>query len=257
MLYFYFKKVIKYLIPKRLFPVIEKPLRYFFSLLYIGSNVACPVCGGNFRRFIKLDKQDPESDLLCPRCGSGRRQRLLWLFLENEVGIASGELNILHFSPLSCLVTKLKSLKNINYITSDFEDTMADRNYDITDIDEKDDSFDMVICYHVLEHVADDRKAMQELFRILKPNGCAILQVPWKGQDTFEDSDIVLPEERKEAFGQEDHVRIYSLNDFVNRLKNAGFTVELNSYAEELGANDIKKYALKKGEIIFVCHKQF
>ncbi len=236
---------------------MEKPLRYSLSLLYKGSNVTCPVCGGNFRHFIKLDKQDPESDLLCPRCGSAQRQRLLWLFLENEVGITSEELSIIHFSPRSCLVTKLKSLKNIKYITSDFEDTMADRNYDITDIDEKDDNFDMVICYHVLEHVTDDRKAMRELFRILKPNGYAILQVPWEGRETFEDSNIVLPEERKKAFGQENHVRAYGLHDFVNRLKDAGFTVELNRYAEKLGMNDIEKYVLRKDEIIFVCHKQF
>lgn len=127
---------------------------------------------------------------------------------------------------------------------------------DITDINLHDNQFDCIICYHVLEHILDDEKAMRELFRVLKPGGWAILQQPVDPtrDKTFEDPNIVLPEERERVFGQKDHVRIYG-QDYKDRLERTGFTVKLDNYTGELGDNIIKKYGLMKDETICFCTK--
>jgi SAM-dependent methyltransferase len=126
----------------------------------------------------------------------------------------------------------------------------------IADIPLPDDQFDCVICYHVLEHIPDDQKAMRELFRVLKPGGWAILQSPidFNHDKTFEDPSIVSPDERERFFGQNDHVRIYG-RDYKDRLEKAGFVVKVDDYVQQLGDSAIKKYGLMRDEKIHFCSK--
>jgi len=126
---------------------------------------------------------------------------------------------------------------------------------DITYIPYKHNSFDVILCNHVLEHVVEDQKAIRELFRVLTPGGWAILQCPIDSQraKTFEDPSITAPHDRARAFGQHDHVRIYG-RDYKERLEKAGFTVKVDNYARDLDINVVRKYGLKDEEIHF-CTK--
>ena len=132
----------------------------------------------------------------------------------------------------------------------------CDLVFDITDMNFGDSCFDFIICNHVLEHIQDDRKAMSELFRVLKPSGEAILQVPISkyNKGTFEDFLIILPEEREKYFGQKNHVRIYG-RDYKGRLESVGFKVELYDIKKDLSIKAIKKYGLNEEEILYIGKK--
>ena len=147
----------------------------------------------------------------------------------------------------------LRASTKINYISGDLNPLVADRKIDITDINFENNYFDFIICNHVLEHIVDDQKTMRELFRVLKPEGFAILQVPIsrKAKETFEDFSITTPGEREKYFGQKDHVRIYG-KDYKNRLESIGFKVELYDIKKDLGIQDIKKFGLNEEEILYI-----
>jgi len=148
-------------------------------------------------------------------------------------------------------------LENINYVSADLSSPIAMIKMDITNINLPDNSFDCIICYHVLSEVLDDKRAMSELFRILKPGGWAIIQsgVEFYHLDkTFEDSNVVLPEERARVFHGPTNVRIYG-RDYKDRLEMAGFAVKLDNYVGELSADIFMKYSLTKDEIIYLCTK--
>lgn len=132
---------------------------------------------------------------------------------------------------------------------------MAMVQVDITGIPFEEDSFDVIICNHVLEHIEQDRKAMQELFRVLKPGGWAMLQVPLDGRIvTYEDHTIVQPEERERFFGQHDHVRRYGL-DYKEKLEKVGFEVKVDQFVKEFSPEQIYRYGLKANEDLYVCSK--
>jgi SAM-dependent methyltransferase len=133
---------------------------------------------------------------------------------------------ILHFAPESCFSWKLEQLFGSNYITADLDAAKAKLTLDITNIDLASDSFDKIICFHVLEHVPDDKKAMSELYRVLKPDGTIYVMVPIKGNKTDEDLSITDIQERRKRFGQSDHVRFYGM-DIKERLEQAGFLVSV------------------------------
>jgi len=164
-------------------------------------------------------------DRQCP-CGSLERHRTLWLFFQERTDLFDGrEKRVLHVAPEACLVGKLRERLGTNYITADLMDPRADISLDITDNPFRDNHFDVILCSHVLEHVPDDRKAMREFYRILKPSGWAIFMVPMFTAPTFEDPTITDPKERERTFGQSDHVRKYG-PDFLDRLRESGFKVE-------------------------------
>ena len=143
-----------------------------------------------------------------------------------------------------------------NYISSDYEDQFyALKNYNITSIPEADNTFDLVICFHVLEHIPKDEKAIKELYRILKPNGTLLVQVPLKKGKTYEDFSIRNPEERLIAFGQEDHVRIYGEEDLKNLIEKQGFKVNLSNYSSKFNDKDKNYYGILDEELIYICLK--
>lgn len=158
------------------------------------------------------------------------------------------------FSSHDCLQRKFRALPNLDYISVDLESPIAMAKMDITDMQFPDNHFDCIICYHVLEHIPHDRRAMKEIVRVLKPSGWAILQVPILREKTFEDPTIKTPEEREKVFGQRDHVRIYGL-DYKDRLGSVGFAVKLDDYVKKLGDDAIKRYSLTEDENIYFCSK--
>lgn len=221
------KRIAKLIVPKQVLKKNEFFFRRLISLKYKGNKHQCNICEFKLNRFITLESKD----LLCPNCGSRSRTRRLYRTL-NDNKVLKG--NVLHFSPPKALYNKLKPL-NINYFSSDFENEFsADYSYDITSIPVENDFFDVIICYHVLEHIEDDKKAMSELYRVLKPNGSCYIQTPYKNGDIYEDISVTSPEKRKELFGQEDHVRIYSVEGLKERLKNTGFKTQLKRFEDEL-----------------------
>lgn len=217
------KKTLKNLIPSQFIVKNELFFRFFHGIFYLGTSHQCTVCTKKLRSFIQLDNKD----LLCPFCGSLARNRRLWDLLSRH----PLEGNILHFSPSRNIYRKLKKHSNIFYITSDYEhEFIADFQFDITNIDQKDASFDTIICFHVLEHISEDIKAMQELYRVTKPNGTVFIQTPFKDGEIYENEAITSAEDRLAHFGQEDHVRIYSSEGLKNRLKSVGFKVKKVHY---------------------------
>jgi SAM-dependent methyltransferase len=213
---------IKKVLPRAFLLRHEDRLRGLFALFYRGSGSRCNICGKSFRAFIRAANHE----LLCPHCGSIGRNRRLWELLRTSL-LKEG-MRVLDFSPSRSLCRKLKEFPGIQYESSDFSGEFpADKRLDITRIAEPNGKYDLIICSHVLEHVEDDARAFRELHRVLKAGGVCVIQAPLKEGDIYEDGTKRSPAERKAHFGQEDHVRIYSLNGLTERLQNAGFRVEI------------------------------
>lgn len=211
------KKVALAVVPKKVLFENEVFLRAIFAFHLRGKSHECSVCGRGIKMFIEI----PDGDLLCPFCGSRSRTRRLYSFL-NENDLIHGK--VLHFSPSRSVYRLLNKNANITYFSTDYEDEfLADYRYDITQIPLENNFFDLIICYHILEHIEDDKKAMEELHRVLKVDGTCIIQTPFKDGDIYEDFSKKSAKERLEAFGQEDHVRIYSVEGLQKRLKENGF----------------------------------
>ena len=223
-MYQHLKTILRSVIPKHLLFKNELFIRRFYALLYSGNSHQCNICNKKLKSFVSLNK----NDLLCPACGSVSRHRRLWEFL-NKKGALTGR--ILHFSPSRSLYRKLSGMSSILYYSSDFADEfIADYAFDITNINQDDDTFDTIIAYHILEHISDDKKAMTELFRVLKPLGRIFIQTPFKIGEIQEDPTIKTPQERLKHFGQEDHVRIYSVTGLKKRLEAVGFKVDVTIF---------------------------
>lgn len=244
-----------------------KPLFIFY---YKGSTFTDPIDGKSFRKLLPYGYQHQRENALSPSTLSLERHRLLWLFLKNETDFfgfdtskkyqlrksASTILKVLHFAPEQCFYHRFKNQKNIDYLTTDLNSPLADVKADICSLPFQDNEFDIIFCNHVLEHIPNDTKAMQELYRVLKKEGMGIFQIPQdvKRANTFEDNSIINKEERTRIFGQYDHVRVYGL-DYFDKLKTIGFKVEALPYAKNLKPEDVKKFALQKDEILPVCFK--
>jgi hypothetical protein len=222
---------------------------------YYGRNRFCPVCSRWSRKFPDFGVIR-RRDALCPHCMALERHRMLCLFLRKHTFLFDGRpKKLLHIAPEFCLEPLLRKAAGRGYLSADLDESRAMVCMDITGIDFPDASFDVIFCNHVLEHVDDDRKAMRELYRVLKKNGWAILMVPVTAEKTIEDPSVVTPEERLRVFGQEDHVRRYG-PDFAQRLTDAGFEV-MTAGAEYLASPDeILRMGLAGcSDIIFRCVK--
>jgi SAM-dependent methyltransferase len=239
--------------PRHRFPARQLYFRAR-ALFFRGDAVHCPCCGGRFSSFVAVGS--PPRPAACPRCNSLERQRLLYCYLRERTNLFTEQLSVLHFAPEDCLRQSLRHLANLAYLSADLAAGAAMMTMDITDIGFPDASFDVILCSHVLEHVADDRRAMRELHRVLKPGGWAILQVPLdeSREMTFEDPTVTDPGERERLFGQWDHVRVYG-RDYPVRLREAGFRVKTVRYASELPDDTVRACGLDRREAIFHCSK--
>ena len=226
------------------------------KILMYGNKYTDPIDGNTFRSFLPYGYNKIRNNVLSPSTYSLERHRLLWLYLKNETSFFKAKLKVLHFAPESALMNQFKKLKNLSYDTIDLNSPIADIKADICDLPFLDNSYDFILCNHVLEHIVDDNKAIRELYRVLKKNGIGIFQVPidYNRDTTFEDFSVTNKKERNKLFGQYDHVRIYGL-DFFDRLQKAGFSVERCEYTSKLSKEDITKFCLPKKEIIPICRK--
>jgi SAM-dependent methyltransferase len=214
------------------------------------DDVECPCCGGSFRAFMPGRN---EHNPICPRCGAHARHRALWLYLHERTNLFTEEVSLLHFAPEYAL-RRLSMLPNVRYLSADLDSPEAMEHFDIAAIPHPDNSFDAILCIHVLEHVEDDRAAMRELARVLKPDGWAIVLVPVDLglPETHEDPSITDPAERERAFWQSDHLRLYG-PDLPDRLREAGFTVTVDSWVRDLEPDVRKRYGLFALEDMYVC----
>lgn len=221
-----------------------------------GNRFTDPIDGKSFKTFLPYGYGTQRNNVLSPSTLSLERHRLLWLYLKKETNFFSKELKVLHFAPEQAFYDLFKKQKNLHYTTTDLESPLADVKADICNLPFENDLYDVILCNHVLEHIPDDTKAMQELYRVLKPGGMAVLQIP---QDlnravTFEDDTITDRNERAKIFGQYDHVRVYG-RDYFDKLRSIGFKVDAVDYTAKLSKEEVEKYCLAKGEIIPVCYK--
>jgi SAM-dependent methyltransferase len=252
-------KVFKFIlntIPRPILIKVSYWVRPLVSYYLKGSTFTDPIDNKSFRKFLPYGYGQQRLNALSPSTLSLERHRLLWLYLKNETDFFTVPKKVLHIAPEQCFLKVFKSQKNLNYTTADLYSPIADVKADICDLPFEENSFDVVFCNHVLEHIEDDKKAMCELYRVLKPGGLGIFQIPQdlSLETTYEDFSITSKEERKKHFGQYDHVRIYG-KDYFNRLRNVGFTVNEIDYSKTLSPEFIKKYCLVKGEILPVCTK--
>ena len=231
-------------------------VRPFVAFFLRGNTYTDPIDGKSYRRFLPYGYAKVRENVLAPGTLSLERHRLFWLYLKNETTFFSDPLRVLHFAPEQAFVQKFKKQKNLTYTTTDLNSPIADVKADICDLPFKDNSFDFIICNHVLEHIPDDTKAMQELYRVLAPSGTAIVQVPYdaKREITFEDNTITDQRERTRIFGQYDHLRVYGM-DYFKKLSSIGFDVNALDYTNRISSDDIERYRLCKGELLPVCKK--
>jgi SAM-dependent methyltransferase len=215
----------------------------------------CPVCRMQSERFVEYGIV-PRTDAKCIRCGALERHRLVWLYFERMTDLFDGTPKaILHVAPERTFQTLLKRHSGSKYLSADLYDTRAMVKMDITRVDYPKETFDVIYCSHVLEHVSDDLQAIGEFHRILKSDGWAVLLVPITADKTFEDSSIIDQYERLKLFGQEDHVRRYG-PDFIDRLSEVGFKARVTIPSDFLAEEEIVLMGITDaaGEI-FHCTK--
>jgi len=233
-------------------------VRPIIALYLKGNTYTDPIDGKSFRKFLPYGYGNQRKNALSPSTLSLERHRLMWLFLKDETNFftSTKKLKVLHIAPEQCFLDLFKKQKNLEYITSDLESPIADVKADICDLPFKENEFDVVFCNHVLEHIPDDTKAMQELYRVMKKGGFGVFQIP---QDlsrdvTFEDNSITDKDERAKIFGQYDHVRVYG-KDYFNKLRSEGFKVDEVDYTKKIDSKQIERFCLMKGEILPICYK--
>ncbi|MBO6531569.1 MAG: class I SAM-dependent methyltransferase [Muricauda sp.] len=244
------------LIPRPLLIRLSYWVRPLIAFSLKGKTYTDPIDGKSFRKFLPYGYENPRENVLSPSTLSLERHRLLWLYLKNETDFFNKPIKLLHFAPEQAFYQRFKKLDHITYTTTDLNSPLADVKADICHLPFDEDTFDVILCNHVLEHIPDDTKAMQELYRVMKPGGWGIFQIPQdlKREQTFEDNTITDRKERARIFGQYDHVRIYG-RDYFDKLRSVGFKVEEVDYTNTLPKEDVEKYRLAKGEIIPLVKK--
>ena len=272
-------KLILNTIPRPILIRLSYVARPVLAFALKGTTFTDPIDGKSFKMFLPYGYGTQRNNVLSPSTLSLERHRLLWLYLNKETDFFQPELvsgssvanikriklrdaetnsalKVLHFAPEQAFYKLFRNQKNLDYTTTDLFSPLADVKADICNLPFEDNQYDVILCNHVLEHIPDDTKAMQELYRVLKPGGIAILQIP---QDlsratTFADDTITDQKERAKIFGQYDHVRIYG-RDYFDKLRSIGFKVIEEDYTNKIAPELVEKYCLAKGEIIPVCFK--
>ena len=255
------KRIFKFIlnvIPRPLLIRLSYVAKPILTFVLRGKKFTDPIDGRSFNMFLPYGYGTQRNNVLSPSTLSLERHRLLWLFLKNETDFFTSKekKKVLHFAPEQAFYKLFRNQKNLDYTTTDLFSPLADVKADICNLPFNDNQYDVILCNHVLEHIPDDTKAMKELYRVLKPGGMAILQIPQdlSRKETFSDDSITDPKERAKIFGQYDHVRIYG-RDYFDKLRSIGFKVIEENYTLKISAEEAEKYCLAKGEIIPVCYK--
>jgi ubiquinone/menaquinone biosynthesis C-methylase UbiE len=181
----------------------------------------------------------------------------MYLYLKQESNFFTAEnLSVLHMAPEQCFIDRFKKQKNLNYLTADIESPIADLHFDLHEIPLEDNRFDVVFCNHVMEHVENPLQCMKELYRVMKKGGWALMQVPqdFSRDLTYEDASITSPKEREKHFWQKDHLRLFG-KDYPQWLEKAGFTVDEFDLNKHFDKNEINRFRLLQGEILYIAKK--
>ncbi len=231
------------------------------SLKYKGTEVYCPCCESSFSHFIEVGpKREP---MLCPKCRSNDRDRFFWLFLEQYPDLLWPGMKILHIAPEAIYYRRFRSIPGVNYVAGDkfvlqFKNTYPiDTIYiDLEDIPFPDNTFDFIYCSHVLEYIRNDRKALSELYRVLKPEGRAIISVPIKfgNPKTEEDESVTDPKEQERLYGDTGHLRYYG-EDYADRVRAAGFITRFIPVKDFISEDMIRRCAIKPMDVVHLCLK--
>lgn len=253
------KRLIRFILNAIPRPILQRMAGWavpLLGLLYVGRGRECPVCGTKRRKFLPYGYVTSRDNALCPNCLSLERHRLLWLWLQRESDLFDRRPRLLHVAPEVCLMRHLRKAykgHEEDYVTADLESPLADLHFDIQHIPLADESFDVVFCNHIMEHVEDDLQAMREIYRVMRRGGWGVILSPveLEREKTFEDDSITDPEERTRIFGQYDHRRVYGC-DYADRLREVGFEVEDLDYAAMLTAEERERYALPKDHLYIV-----
>jgi hypothetical protein len=218
-----------------------------------GEGVECPCCGGRFRRFVPYGLRPRRPNAQCPACGAVERHRLVWLFLRERTDLFTRPQRLLHLAPEAVFESRLRAVPGLAYLSADLAPGRAQVRADAQRLPFTACAFDALLCHHVLEHVPDDRGAMRELLRVLRPGGWALLQSPTRSrlEATVEDPSIIDPRERERLFGQRDHLRQYG-RDYADRLREAGFEVRPEPFFDQLAPERRARYGLKR-ETVWLC----
>lgn len=247
------KKVIALLIrfvPRKYLQLFSGIGLKVLGVFYAGNAVECPICKSHYKQFLPYGRINPRPNALCPSCLSLERHRLIWLYMEQRTSFFQEKLKVLHIAPEPCFMQRFDKLHGDGYITADIESPLAKVKMDIHDIPFEANTFDVVLCNHVLEHVNSDIKAMSEINRVLKPGGWAIMQVPFFSpvpDVTYEDLTVTDPREREKLFGQDDHVRLFG-KDYAKRIEKAGMKAVADDFAKSI---DATRYGITANEMIY------
>jgi len=243
-------------LPRTLLQRISKPIFKIISIFYYGNKVKCPICKKSFKEFFPYGRET-RNNALCTNCLSLERHRLIYLYLEKETSIFKKKTKLLHIAPEACLINIFKRFDNIEYITADLNSPLADIKMDIHNMPFKEKSFDLILCNHVLEHVENDIKALEEIKRVLKMDGIGIVQVPFYNpipKETLEDKSVTSKKERELLYGQSDHVRKYG-KDYRKRLESTGLKTKLKTPDSFLFNADIIRHSIIESEEIFIVSR--
>ena len=233
-------------------------MRWMAPLLFAGDRFEDPIDGKSYRKFLPYGYGGAIRDnALAPGSHSLERHRLMWLYLRDfSAFFPASKLAMLHIAPEQCFHQRFKQQSNLDVLTGDIESPLADMHFDLHDIPLEADRFDVIFCNHVLEHVTDDKQCLRELYRVMKPGGWGIFQVPYLPQQvlTDEDPSVTDPRERERRFGQYDHVRVYG-KDYADRLRLAGFDVEVFQLSDHIDSGLMQRYRMPAGEPLMICRK--
>jgi SAM-dependent methyltransferase len=217
-----------------------------------GTRHHCPVCRSDVARFRAFAQH---SAAWCPVCLAMERHRFVWVFFERRTTLFSGSrTRLLHVAPEPALRPRFEAADAIDYVSADLVDPTVMVRMDITRIQYPDAAFDAIYCSHVLEHVRDDRAAMREFARVLRPGGWAVMMVPIEGDRTRDAPAGAGPRELEQLFGQFDHVRIYG-TDITDRLRTAGFDVTSVTAGDVLSPAEQSRFGVDAGETLFFCRR--
>jgi len=225
--------------------------------IYHGQTLEDPINGRTYRKMLPYGRVRTRVNALAPHSLSLERHRSLWIFLSESTEFFTSSSRMLHMAPEYCFIKRFRSVSTLDYVTGDLDSPWADHHFDVHNIPFEDSSFDIIMANHLMEHVDDDHAVLREFYRVLRPGGWGVLQVPidWTNPNTEEDRSISDPSELERLYWQRDHLRLYGYEDYPNRLRSAGFVVEVIDMKEMLGAGRYERYALGGEQWIFVVRK--